>query len=451
MLTPYQIYLIFPILGAVFGAMLWLNYFKKIDILKSERAIDISIAFVIGFLTPTVSLWIYLAMEIAGFNFNGQLLNDLFYSIIGVGLTEELMKLVSVMLVFRLLKKRINEPIDYLIYAGIVALGFSIRENFIYYNNYGSQVITGRTFISCLTHIINTSICVYGLYRYQIFHKGRPIPNALVAITMAVFSHGLFDFFLTQPVIGNITPFLSTILYLIGINLWVQMINNAINYSPFFNYEKLGSITKLYKNVIFWYIALLVIEFSYALYYVDLTFATKDLLKNILKEGVLMTIVTLRISRLKINKRKYFPLKIQLPIYITTNDDEDVNLFDFIPLKIRGENENEFQFIKYMGKDLTIFPVDKEKSVLKQPKKARILKKYFLKNDVVTYLIEVYNENHTHKEIFLLKPQTRGITEIDGIHPVGILMYYENPTLFQKEHSVIPYKKLKQIEYVYFK
>ena len=35
-------------------------------------------------------------------------------------------------------------------------------------------------------------------------------------------------------------------------------------------------------------------------------FAANDLFKNIMKEGVLISIVLLRISRLKINKRKYF-------------------------------------------------------------------------------------------------------------------------------------------------
>ncbi len=71
MLDPQQIYLIFAILGAVCGAMLWIGYFRRIDILEHERIIDVIIALVIGFFTPTLALWIYYGLEIIGFNFNG--------------------------------------------------------------------------------------------------------------------------------------------------------------------------------------------------------------------------------------------------------------------------------------------------------------------------------------------------------------------------------------------
>ncbi|MBI3519286.1 MAG: PrsW family intramembrane metalloprotease [Bacteroidetes bacterium] len=450
MLDPYQIYLIFPIIGAICGAMLWLSYFKRIDVLEHERVIDVIIAFVIGFLTPTIALWLYLGLEISGINFNGQLLNDFLYSILGVGVIEELSKLFGVLIIFKLLKKRINEPIDYIVFAGIVALGFSVRENFIYYNNHGSQIATGRTLISCLVHIINTSICVYGLYRYRIFHKGNTYINSLVGISTAVISHGLFDFFLGQPFLGNLTPFISTIIYLVGINFWIQIINNAINFSPFFNYEKIASATKLYTTIFTWYFILLVLEFSYVYYYKDLSFAIKDTLKNLFHEGFLLIIVALRASRLKINKRKYFPVKIQLPFHYTKNDDEDFSFLG-IPIKIRGENEKEFQFLKYMGRDIIICPLYKNKSVLHTDKRARLLKKYFLKNDVVTYLIEVYNENNKPNSIYLLKPKTRSITYVDNQYPIATLMYYENPAVFQQEHETLSYKELKGIEKVYIK
>jgi RsiW-degrading membrane proteinase PrsW (M82 family) len=259
MLSPYQIYLIFPIVGAICGGMLWISYFKKIDILENETILDVIIAFIIGFLTPTLALWLYFGLELLGINFNEELVNDFLYSIFGVGLIEELLKLLGIFIAFKLLKKRINEPIDYLIFAGIVALGFSVRENFIYYNNYGSQIATGRTLISCLVHIINTSICVYGIYRFQLFNKGNKYLNPVIGISTAVISHGLFDFFLVQPFLGKATSFLAMGVYLIGINFWIQMINNSINFSPFFNYEKIASTTKLYKTIFFWYFIVLIV------------------------------------------------------------------------------------------------------------------------------------------------------------------------------------------------
>lgn len=448
MLNAYQIYLIFPILGAIAGAMLWLSYFRRIDILEGERVRDMTLAFCIGFLTPSAAIHIYKFLESLGINFNGQLWNDLLYAVFGVGLTEELVKLAGVFLAFTLLKKSVNEPLDYLLFAGIVALGFSVRENFIYYNNYGSQIITGRTFISSLTHIINTSICVYGIYRYRMFHKGNTYLNAIVAIGLAVGSHGMFDFFLTQPVIGNATPFLATLVYLVGINFWIQMINNCINFSPFFDYRKISSLYTMYRGVLAWYIILLTIEFGYGFYYKGFFFALNDLVKNILKEGVLISIVLLRISRLKINKRKYFPVKIQLPIYYSGNDDEDLRLLG-IPIKIRGENRREFRFLEYMGSDIYVHPASDQNTIVNHSARARLLKKYFLKNDVVIYLIELSLDNEEKKHIYLLKPLTKRLPGIDNSCPVGMLMAYDDPVGFQKEHERMPYKALKAIETIY--
>ena len=225
MFSSHTIYLIFPTIGAILGAMLWLSYLKKIDVFEHERIADICFALIVGYLTPSITLWVYYGFEVLGFNFNGNALNDMLFAIFGVGVTEEFSKLLGVVIVFNVLKKHISEPIDYLIFAGVVALGFSVRENFIYYNNYGSQVLTGRTLISCLTHIINTSICVYGLYSYNIFKVGTKYGNAFLGLSVAIVSHGLFDLFLTHQFIGIFTPLLASIIYLIGINFWIQFFN----------------------------------------------------------------------------------------------------------------------------------------------------------------------------------------------------------------------------------
>ena len=163
-----------------------------------------------------------------------------------------------------------------------------------------------------------------------------------------------------------------------------------------------------------------------------------------------MVVVALRASRLKINKRKYFPIKIQLPIHYTTNDDEDFSFLG-IALKIRGENEKEFQFLKYMGKEFKIYSLNPTENNQNQGKRTRILKKFFLKNDVVTYLIEVYSEDDIKKSIYLLKPKTQGITYSNNRNPIATLMYYEDPSVFQKEHQSLSYKDLRKIEDIYIK
>jgi hypothetical protein len=274
--------------------------------------------------------------------------------------------------------------------------------------------------------------------------------NSIIGISIAVASHGLFDFFLTHQIIGFFTPFLATIVYLIGVNFWIQMFNNAINYSPFFNYTKLFSTTKLYKTILLWYGTTVIVEFAYANFYNGFDIALSKTLSNIFKEGLLLSIVAVRTSRLKISKRKYFPIKIQSPIYITSNGDEDYKIIG-IPIKIRGENEKEFRFLEYMAKDIQVCPTSDQNTLIKENQKARLLKKYFLKNDVVVYLIEIYFQDDSPNQIYLLKPKTSGTTWFNGKYPIGTLMNYENPSVFQTEQSKLSFKDLKKVQNVYLK
>lgn len=431
--------------------MLWLNYFIKIDILQQERIRDITIALFIGFLTPDLALLVYKLHASYAWDFNGDFLHDLSYSILGIGFTEEITKLVGVLLALFILRKRLTEPINYLIFGGIVALGFAIRENYIYYYNYGSQIMTGRTLISSLIHIINTSICIYGIYRLKIFNKGRFWINAITGVSIAIISHGLFDFFLTQQFIGHLTPFLATGIYLIGINFWIQMMNNCINYSPFFNYEKLLSTTKMYQTVLGWYGGLLVIEFIYTWYFKSIEKACYESFFNLFKEGLLLVIVALRVSRLKLSKRKYFKIKLQLPIYITKNNDEDLKVLGILPLKVRGENEKEIRFFKYMEKIILVCPLKLENSKIRINRKGRLIKKYFLKHDVVTYLLELEADEFHHKELFILKPKTFGVTNYNYKYPIaGIYSYSEKNNLTDLSNPP-SYKDLKLMELVFIK
>jgi RsiW-degrading membrane proteinase PrsW (M82 family)/Mor family transcriptional regulator len=449
MLNDQYIYLIFASLSAICGGMLWVGYFRKIDVLEKERYIDIASALLTGYLTPTVALYVYAWMESLGFNFNGEFANDFIYAIFGVGATEELSKLLGVLVVFQILKKRINEPVDYLVFAGLVALGFSIRENFIYYNNYGSQIASGRTIISCLVHIINTSICVYGIYRYRIFNKGNPLFNATLAISLAIVSHGLFDFFLTQPFLGNLTPLLSTIIYLVGINIWLQMINNAISFSPYFNYQKITSSASLYTTIFIWYFVVLAISICFTSYFKTFPEALEEAFRNAGQEGFVLVTLALRASRLSINKNKYVPVKLQFPIYRTTNDDADFSVFG-LNLKIRGENPKEMRFLKYVGRDILLCSLKAKDSVVQGNRKAHIIKKYFLKNDVITYLVKVEEENNG-ESFYLLKPKTLANTLYDNKYPIAKLMLYSNDDIESYKQKKTDYHQLEFLEEVYLK
>lgn len=423
---------------------MWLDYFRKIDVFEPEKLKHLLIALIVGCGTPFLSLGVYHLVDLTGLQMTGDISNDLFYSIIIIGANEETCKIIGVIVAFRLLRSHIKEPIDYLVYAGLVALGFSIVENYKYFTSYGLQIISTRAFYSALVHIINTSIIVYGFYRLKLFGRGKQISNTLIAYAVSVSSHGLFDFFLMNEFLGPYTQYFSIAVYLVGINFWVQMLNNANNYSDNFNYEKIHFSGQIFYRLLFWYLATLVFTIIYNMIIFDSKRALDYFYHSLTSDGLLLFIVILRASRFMIFKLKYFNVKIELPFHYTKNNDEDFMLFWFIPIKIRGESAFEYKLTTFLNKIIEIFPLNINASVIKEPVEVNLTDKLLLKDDVVVY--KAIHNNQT----YFLKPKTRGETETTEDFPISGLFTLKqgiNP----ENADEISYKDLHFLEWVYTK
>jgi RsiW-degrading membrane proteinase PrsW (M82 family) len=432
------LYLFFLAFAALVSVAMWLDYFRQIDVFEKEKITNLLLALIIGGLTPSISLFIYRFLDSIHFVENGEFINDALFSILGIGLNEELCKLTGIFLVFQLLKKQINEPIDYLIYAGVTALGFSLVEN-------------SRTFYSALEHIINSTIIVYGFYRSKLFNKGNVILNSITGIVLAVMSHGLFDFFLDDGFLGPFTSLLSLFIYLIGINFWVQMLNNANNYSTFFDYHKINFTPRLVFRLFYWYAITVMIAFMNNYIMTGFVFSTLTFLKELFSDGLLFWMVILRVSRFKIFKMKYFKVVPALPFYITKNEDEDLRipLLD-LKIKIRGENFREHLLTKYLNKKVELYPVDERISFIKSNVSAVIKDKYLLFEDVVIYEVAIEDHPNPNQKLYVLKPKMRGIKEMGYRYPIEGL--YSIDALDKTLNlSQIGAKELKFIEWVYLK
>jgi RsiW-degrading membrane proteinase PrsW (M82 family) len=440
----FYLYLAFSGLAAVLSISMWLDYFRKIDVFEPEKIKHLLVALLTGCGTPFISIAIYRLVDLTGLEMTGDVSNDLFYSIVIIGANEELSKIIGVLVAFRLLRNYIKDPIDYLVYAGLVALGFSIVENFKYFNEYGMQIITTRAFYSALVHIINTTIIVYGFYRLKLFNKGTQITNTLIAFGVSAASHGLFDFFLMNDFLGPYTQLFSIFVYLIGINFWVQMLNNANNYSVNFDYSKIHFSGQIFYRLLFWYLATMIFTVIYNMIVFTPERALSYFYHSLITDGLLLFIVILRASRFRIFKQKYFNVNIELPFYYTQNDDEDFKFLWLIPIKVRGEGAFEYKLTTFLDKIIEIFPLDVNSSLVKEPVKVTLTDKLLLKEDVIVYKA-VYDN-----EVYFIKPKTNGNTETEDDFPISGLftlkpgINYENP-------SEISYKDLVFLEWIYTK
>jgi RsiW-degrading membrane proteinase PrsW (M82 family) len=412
-------------LAAIISVTVWVDYYRKIDVFKPEKLVHLLAALSIGCATPFLSLFVYDIFHLIGFRENGKAFNDLVYAIFGIGLNEELCKIAGAIVAFKLLKKHINESVDYLIYAGMVALGFAMVENFFYIKRYGIDIVTNRSFYSVLEHIINTSIITYGYFRFKIFKKGNHWLNTFTGVAMAISSHGLFDYFILNPHFSHLSQFLVIAVYLVGINFWITMLNNTINFSYKFNYENIQYSNKLLWRLTIWYFFTMLIGLIYKVFQLDIYQALYSSMFHIVSDGFLFLIVILRASRFKLYKNYYQPVTIQLPFYITRQENEDFNLLGILPLKIRGENSFEYYLTQKMGKHVEVIPMNTKNSFLKKNIPAIVNNKHYLNNGVTVYEL-LLPPDEVCRKIFL-KPKTWGKTKVYDSYPVNdVLTLKEN-------------------------
>lgn len=441
-MTNYLLYSAIAI-AALISVVVWIDYFRWIDVFEPERLRHLAIALLIGCGTPFLCLKVYGLFDHFHFKENGEPFNDLLFSIIGIGMNEELSKIVGVIIAFKVLKKHINESIDHLIYAGMVALGFAMVENFTYIERYGIDIITQRSFYSVLEHIINTSIIVYGFYRFKIFNKGNHFANVIISFVAAISSHGLFDYFILNPYFSYLSHVLVLLVYLIGINFWITMINNAINFSNAFDYARINYSSSLFYRLILWYFFTMLIGLTYIAYTDSIKAAVLNTSFHLLSDGFLFLIVILRASRFKIYKNYYQKITIKLPFYLTKNQDEDFVLFGTLAIKIRGENAFEYFLTSKIGQKIELFPINSKKSFIHKPETAIVCDKLFLKGETTVYVI-LFEKNKN--EYFFLKPKTRDKTTIDNVYPIHQLLQDTETAIGSKKLS-----ELRFLEWVYLK
>lgn len=121
----------------------------------------------------------------------------LFYSaFIRTALVEELLKLV-ILLAIPFNHKQFNEPMDGIVYAVMIGMGFAIVENVIYCLPDDITLAIVRNFTAVPSHAVFGVILGYyvGLAK---FDRENLYKNILVGLLVAVAVHGLYDFFLFQ-------------------------------------------------------------------------------------------------------------------------------------------------------------------------------------------------------------------------------------------------------------
>ena len=190
-----QLALICPI---VIPVIFWAIYHYHKDRHLPEPLGHLLLAFGLGMLAAGISQALYMGLEPLGLRFDAGALADtsvvaLFsYAMLAIGPIEEISKLLLFVLVILRLKE-FDEPLDGIIYASFIGLGYAAVENWQYLDYLTPTEAYARGFASPVIHILFASI--WGHWIGSAFLQGRSIVvAAAIGLAIAASLHGLYDF-----------------------------------------------------------------------------------------------------------------------------------------------------------------------------------------------------------------------------------------------------------------
>lgn len=176
----------------------WLWYLYRRDKWEPEPKSLVARAFFLGMLAVIPALLLELPFQILGSKF--------LLIVIAAPIVEELVKFFFVKK-FIYNKAEFDEPMDGIVYAAAVALGFAAVENVFYLASAKSAVMTvfaGRAILSVPGHALFSSMWGYalGLAKFSPPERGRKLlRNGLI---FSILTHGIFNFLGCFTLLGGL-------------------------------------------------------------------------------------------------------------------------------------------------------------------------------------------------------------------------------------------------------
>lgn len=341
---------IFAFLAALAISILWLIFMRSLDVFNKEKWRDILLVFIFGGLFTHVCLLGYdFAHYSLNFTINGHAINDFLYCTFVIGMSEELVKLLP-WLLFLVLTKKAKEPYDYLLYASVSALGFAFVENFSYLENPGN--ITSRSIISTVAHMFDACIVAYGfiLGRYKAKSIFMKILFPIAGFLLACLAHGFYDFWLISPAVQAYSM-LTIVFFVISVHLWFQLLNNAINNSPFYRARAFNPIIQLDMLAI-GTVAILALEY----FIMNDRYGTENANQTIMSRGwvvpVFLTYMIVLFAEFKIVKGRWKRFRFSLPRALSFfgnfgrfSEDKTISHVNYEGLELRLFVEKSNRFV----------------------------------------------------------------------------------------------------------
>ena len=176
----------------------WAAYHYYHDRHRPEPLGNLFLCLLLGAGAAYLNRVMYLGLEVVGLRYDAlelALTNKpglLIYSVLGIGVTEELAKMLPfVLIVLRF--RAFDDARDGIVYASFLALGFSVVENLHFLQYLGTVEGIARGFASPVVHIVFASVWGYHIGE-ALLTRRAVMPTALRWLAVTAVLHGIYDF-----------------------------------------------------------------------------------------------------------------------------------------------------------------------------------------------------------------------------------------------------------------
>jgi RsiW-degrading membrane proteinase PrsW (M82 family) len=289
-------------LGSVLATLVWYFFLRNLDVFEPEKHRYLFITFLLGAAISPFCLVLYDAAHYwFHFDATGHWFNDLIYCIFGIGLFEELVKVIPFLLIL-FFTRQINESIDYIIYASLGALGFAFMENIMYFSESRLYVMEGRSMVSALTHMIDTSLVGYGIFLGKSKRFGRPLSNFFLFFFLACLLHGMFDYWIICKSLPTMCILFTLFITVFAVILYNRMIVNSLNQSRYFDQKALSKLQEMRMYLGVALISLVIFQYWVLAAKFGPDLATLAFLRRSMFTIIIIYIFSFHLSRLELRK-----------------------------------------------------------------------------------------------------------------------------------------------------
>jgi len=306
---------IYAIVVSFLITLIWLIYIYKLDIFNKEKKRHLFAILLLSSLFTLFAEFPYQFIHNLGFTDSENPMDSFIYTVFGIGLIEETIKLIPLLIMLRF-TKAIDEPYDYILYISASALGFSLVENAMYLHQHGLEIINARALYATVAHMTFSSMIGYGLFLIRF--KKTKIPAILVFLLFfffAIFSHGFYDFWLINKAVSKFNG-LTTLFLLTTVHIWFSIKNNTINTSNFYDNNKTLNNDKLKVYLIISLVSIFMLSYIYVAFKWNSKEANNFFVKSAFVYGYIIFYLIATLTKFDLAKGVLKPFKWSLRFFV---------------------------------------------------------------------------------------------------------------------------------------